>query len=127
MKTIIYTGYEAVRVIDHIHSEGMAEQISYWFPEVSFARGISIPVHPADLIENLCETEFLIEQTFCTLSEHVFLWFQKQIRDGVIKPEGVQIFYVDTPGDAWRIPLDKEGDIEDWPGGFFRERLELLR
>jgi hypothetical protein len=78
----------------------------------------------------------LIGRTFVTVSEHLILMSLKEVRDGRIAPEGLRIYCVDQtdfksnrgylPGR--RIRVDLEGDlVDDWPGGFFAECLELPR
>ena len=66
---------------------------------------------------------FIIE----THSEHLVLRMQRLVRDGRLQPDEVSIIYVSrgTNGSrAQRLRLDSSGDfIDDWPGGFFPERL----
>jgi hypothetical protein len=90
----------------------------------------SAPRHPSELITMLPE---LIGRTFVTVSEHLILMFLKEVRDGRIDPTELLIYYVDRmdfehnhlPGR--RIRVTRGGNlVDDWPGGFFRERAELL-
>jgi predicted ATPase len=94
-----------------------------------------VHVHPrlqADIGDLLAEcakklgNQFLIE----THSEHLVLRLQRLIRDGVLKPEDVSIIYVSRGSEGSRVQrlaLDSEGDfIDEWPGGFFPERLREL-
>ena len=96
-----------------------------------------VHIHPklqADLGELLAECigesyrhQFLIE----THSEHLILRLQKLIRDRKLAPEAVSVIYVErgpNGSTAHRLRLDEQGDfIDDWPGGFFSERLRELR
>jgi len=69
---------------------------------------------------------FVIE----THSEHLVLRMQRLIRLGQLMPDDVSILYVrrGTNGSrVERLHLDNDGDfIDDWPGGFFPERLREL-
>jgi predicted ATPase len=69
---------------------------------------------------------FIIE----THSEHLVLRMQRLVRDGRLQPDEVSIIYVSRGTDgsrAQRLRLDSSGDfIDDWPGGFFPERLREL-
>ena len=95
-----------------------------------------VHIHPrlqADLGDLVAATiekpyghQFLIE----THSEHLVLRMQKLIRDGKLRPEQVSVIYVSRGpkgSTAERLMLDKNGDfIDDWPKGFFTERLREL-
>jgi predicted ATPase len=95
-----------------------------------------IHVHPklqADLGDLLAETirepfenQFLIE----THSEHLVLRLQKLVRQKTLTPEEVSILYVARGSEGstvQRLRLDENGDfIDEWPGGFFPERLREL-
>lgn len=69
---------------------------------------------------------FIIE----THSEHLILRLQKLIRTGKLRPEDVAVLYVARGPEGSTVEqlrLDEEGDfIDDWPGGFFPERLKEL-
>ncbi|MGI6461799.1 MAG: DUF3696 domain-containing protein [Candidatus Hydrogenedentales bacterium] len=69
---------------------------------------------------------FIIE----THSEHLILRLQKLIRTGELKPDDVAVVYVARGSEGSTVEqlrLDEEGDfIDDWPGGFFPERLKEL-
>jgi len=72
--------------------------------------------------------QFLIE----THSEHLILRIQRLIREKELKASDVSVLFVsrgDNDGsDVQRLRLDDSGDfIDDWPGGFFSERLRELR
>ncbi len=91
-----------------------------WFPEIKYRYGVSPkPVHPADQIE-LCPQ--LVGKVIITLSEYVILWFLREIEQGNLVPEDVELYC-----DGQRIRIDETGELVDkWPGGFFRERAALL-
>ena len=88
-----------------------------------------IPRHPSELLTMLHQ---LLGKTFVTVSEHLILMFLKEVRDGRMHPDELRIYCVDNsdfrhnhlPGR--RIMVDEDGDMDDWPGGFFRERAGLL-
>ena len=96
-----------------------------------------VHVHPklqADLGELLAASikkdhpnQFIVE----THSEHLILRLQRLVYKGEIKPEDVSVIYVSrgTEGaKAERLRLDEKGDfIDEWPNGFFLERLRELR
>ena len=96
-----------------------------------------VHVHPrlqADLGDLLAEAikeprqnQFIIE----THSEHLILRLQRLVYEKQIKPEDVSVIYVSRGPEgakSQRLHLDAEGDfIDDWPMGFFPERLRELR
>ena len=96
-----------------------------------------VHVHPklqADLgdllahaIQKPRQNRFIIE----THSEHLILRLQRLVRKGDIKPEDVSVIYISRQPEgakAERLHLDEDGDfIDDWPNGFFPERLRELR
>lgn len=66
-----------------------------------------------------------------THSEHLLLRIQRRIREHGLDPETVAVLYVDQDdqGEATvqRLRMDEDGDfIDEWPGGFFDERLDEL-
>lgn len=66
-----------------------------------------------------------------THSEHLILRIQRRIREERLDPNAVAVLYVDQDdqGEAIisRLRIDEDGDfIDEWPGGFFDERLEEL-
>ena len=73
------------------------------------------------------EKQFIIE----THSEHLILRLQRLVYEKRLDPEDVSVIYVSrgTEGaKAERLRLDDEGDfIDEWPNGFFLERLRELR
>ena len=96
-----------------------------------------VHVHPrlqADLGDLLAEAieaprrnQFIVE----THSEHLILRLQRLVRKHRLKPEDVSVIYVSRSPEgakAQRLHLDEEGDfIDEWPNGFFPERLRELR
>lgn len=96
-----------------------------------------VHVHPklqADLGDLLAEAikeprqnRFIVE----THSEHLILRLQRLVYEKKIKPEDVSVIYVSRGPEgakAERLRLDEEGDfIDEWPNGFFLERLRELR
>ncbi len=95
-----------------------------------------VHIHPklqADLGDLLAATikeprghRFVIE----THSEHLVLRMQRLIRQGQLTPNDVSILYVSRGTNGSRVErlhLDENGDfIDQWPGGFFPERLREL-
>ena len=114
-------------IVQALASEGQI--ISIEQPEVH--------VHPrlqADIGDLLAQcvgeprhNQFLVE----THSEHLVLRLQRLVREGRLDPDKVSIIYVSRRGDGatvTRLRLDQEGDFSDeWPGGFFPERLRELK
>jgi hypothetical protein len=96
-----------------------------------------VHIHPrlqADLGDLLVEAikkprnnQFIIE----THSEHMALRLQRRVREKKLSPKDISVIYVSRgPNGATVQPLrlDEEGDfIDDFPGGFFPERLRELR
>jgi hypothetical protein len=72
------------------------------------------------------DKQFIIE----THSEHLVLRMQRRIREGTLNPDDLVILYVrrGTEGSqVRRIRLAEDGDfLDEWPGGFFPERLREL-
>ena len=113
-------------IVQSLASEGRI--ISIEQPEVH--------VHPrlqADLGDLLAEAikeprqnRFIIE----THSEHLILRLQRLVRQKQIEPEDVSVIYVSRGSEgakAERLHLDEDGDfIDEWPNGFFLERLREL-
>jgi hypothetical protein len=88
-------------------------------PETDIRGNRTLPFHPAEQIAN---AHRLVGQNIVTLSEYIILWFLREIGEGRMQPEDVELFC-----DGSRIRIDVEGELIDkWPGGFFRERAELL-
>lgn len=96
-----------------------------------------VHIHPrlqADLGDLLIEAsreprrnQFIIE----THSEHLALRLQRRVREKIIPPHAISMVYVSRgPHGATVQPLrlDEEGDfMDEFPGGFFPERLRELR
>ena len=80
----------------------------------------------AEAIQEPRQNRFIIE----THSEHLILRLQRLVRNKQITPEDVSVIYVSRGSEgakAERLHLDEDGDfIDEWPGGFFSERLREL-
>jgi hypothetical protein len=65
-----------------------------------------------------------------THSEHLILRLLKRLREGIIKPEDLAIYYFENDKGktiSSRICVDSDGEFTTpWPDGFFEERLEEL-
>jgi hypothetical protein len=62
-----------------------------------------------------------------THSEHIIYRIQRRVADGTIAPEDVAIYYVSRGQDgstARRLTLTTEGEVPDWPDGFFEAEME---
>lgn len=63
-----------------------------------------------------------------THSEHLIMRLQRHIAEGIVPPNDVAVNYVDASGsskDVKRLHLSDEGIFnEEWPEGFFAERLQ---
>lgn len=81
----------------------------------------------AETIKHPCGNRFIIE----THSEHLILRLQKLVSLKELSPNDLSILYVSRGANGSKVQqlqLDEEGDfIDDWPGGFFPERLRELR
>jgi hypothetical protein len=96
-----------------------------------------VHIHPrlqADLGDLLIEAtkeprrnQFIIE----THSEHLALRLQRRVREKALPPSDISVLYVSRGSDGANVHplrLDDDGDfIDDFPGGFFPERLRELR
>src|SRR5271166_4956512 len=96
-----------------------------------------VHIHPrlqADLGDLLIEAtreprrnQFIIE----THSEHLALRLQRRVREKKLAPSDISVLFVSRGPDGATVQpmrLDDEGDfIDDFPGGFFPERLRELR
>jgi len=80
-----------------------------------------------DSIQEPRRHQFIVE----THSEHLILRLQRRIRERVISPDDVAVIFVKrgpNGAEAMRLRLDVDGDfVDEWPGGFFPERLNELR
>jgi predicted ATPase len=65
-----------------------------------------------------------------THSEHLILRLLKRIREGILKPDDLAIYYFENNNGKTisnRIHIDSDGEFTTpWPEGFFDERLEEL-
>ena len=72
------------------------------------------------------QSQMIIE----THSEHLLLRLLKRLREEIITPEDICIYYFENKSgktQTTRIHVDKNGDFTTpWPEGFFEERLEEL-
>lgn len=86
----------------------------------------------ADLLIDATRAEDRANQVIVeTHSEHLMLRLQRRIREGDLDPGDLCVLYVDQDeagaARAQRLRLDDEGDfIDEWPDGFFDERLVEL-
>ena len=81
----------------------------------------------AEAIKKPRQNQFIVE----THSEHLILRLQRLVYEKRLDPEDVSVIYVSRGPEgakAERLRLDEEGDfIDEWPNGFFLERLRELR
>ena len=111
MATRIYTGRNAAAAIESGNDDCIR------FPEV---RG-GLPLHPKDVIDQ-CDSGTFTGCEIITLSEHLILWFCREVRERRITGDAVEVYY-----GGKRLRLDDDGEFLDrWPDGFFDERGELL-
>lgn len=96
-----------------------------------------VHVHPklqADLGDLLAEAirppllnRFIIE----THSEHLILRLQRLVREQKLNPSDLSVLYVTRGPEGalvYSLQVDEEGDfVDEWPDGFFPERLRELR
>ena len=73
------------------------------------------------------QNQFILE----THSEHLILRLQRRVREQRISHDDVGVYYVSQDDDGQtrvnQLRLDDEGDfIDNWPGGFFPERLKEI-
>ncbi|WP_406071149.1 DUF3696 domain-containing protein [Micromonospora sp. NBC_01638] len=66
-----------------------------------------------------------------THSEHVMLRIQRRIREGTLDASDVAVVYIDQDSEGsavvHRLGLDSDGNfMDEWPHGFFEERLSEL-
>lgn len=92
----------------------------WFFPEIDYGcRGGPIARHPKKIIEIVPN---MIGRSIITMSEHIILAFQQLVRQRKIEWAALELYCGDM-----RVYHGDDGDLEYWPNGFFRERLELLR
>ena len=81
----------------------------------------------AEAIQTKRDNQFIVE----THSEHLILRLQRLVHEKKIKPIDVSVIYISRGSEgakSQRLHLDKDGDfIDEWPNGFFPERLRELR
>lgn len=119
MKTTIYTcngPYDVFHDWVKDHSKPMRLDEAWWFPEIRHIEHGAIPVHPREQIEMVSD---MVGNRIVTMSEHIILAFQKLVR--IRRLEYLELFCGNT-----LVEVDKDGDLVNWPGPFFNERLELL-
>jgi len=102
------------------NGQPMRLDAAWWFPEIDRgARNGAVPRHPQRIIELVPD---MVGRRIVTMSEHIILAFQKLVRLGLHEPKKLRLYC-----GATRVHVDKDGDLENWPGDFFPERLNLLR
>jgi hypothetical protein len=118
MVTNIYTGSgTADELIKVCHSRFDHIFIDVWFPEHVHSKQRGFGQLPASYKEQIAIADTLIGRSFCTMSEIIILSFLKKVDQDDLE--------VELYCDGIRIDI-KDGEIHNWPGGFFRERAELL-
>lgn len=97
-----------------------APEEAVWFPEIAYdGYNHPLPRPPREIIN---ETPTYVGKCIFTMSEYIVLWFLREIREGRMAPEEVQLFCNLEP-----IEINANGElIDEWPDGFFCERAELL-
>lgn len=66
-----------------------------------------------------------------THSEHMMLRVQRRIREGALEAKDVSVIYIDRgqrgPATVRQLRLSDDGEfLDQWPGGFFEERLDEI-
>jgi hypothetical protein len=125
-KTTIYVGdrkgqFHRLIEEDIVRGDRRARSSDKWFfPEIDYGcRGGPIARHPARIVELAPE---MVGKTIVTMSEHIVLAFQQMLRRMELDWRDLELYCGNM-----QIKMDTDGDMEYWPGGFFTERLELLR
>jgi hypothetical protein len=110
----------------HLHPAVQARLMDLFVSQVERQfRGQNDPLFPG---RNLAGSrQFILE----THSEHMILRLQKAIRLGRISPDRVAVLHVEKNGSGSsivrRLRLNDRGEfIDEWPGGFFDERIDEL-
>lgn len=68
-------------------------------------------------------------QKYCTTQESHVLRLLRRVREGVLKPEDIRLFFYNPDSDTWEENrVTDDGDLEDSrvPGGFFDWRVDEL-
>jgi predicted ATPase len=78
-------------------------------------------------IQRSTPSQYLLE----THSEHIILRLQRRIREGILLPSDVVVYYVSSNelngSVLHRLHLSETGDfVTPWPGGFFPERIDEM-
>lgn len=127
MKKTIYVGdhhgeyHQWVQENDHPTKPQHGD--AWWFPEIDYGHyGGARARHPARIIELVPEILRSPHRKVVTVSEHIVLAVQQLVRMGRLGDRDVKIFC-----GHYETIMDTDGDFIYWPGGFFNERLELLR
>lgn len=93
----------------------------FWYPEIDI---LGNPLTYSGIIKIskkiLTDSELIV-----TTSEILILCLCKYIRDGVLKNTDYLLYHWGYAGFTI-IDIDQEGYLDDFPGGFFNERLSLL-
>ncbi len=97
----------------------IAPKEAVWFPEIAYGGYNVLPKTPREIIE---EAHTYIGKCIFTMNEYIILWFLREIGQGFLKSEDLQLFC-----DMESIRIDETGELIDkWPGGFFPYRAKLL-
>lgn len=110
----------------HLHPAVQARLMDLFVSQVERSyRGQNDEIFPGRSLAG--SRQFILE----THSEHMILRLQKAIRLGRISPDRVAVLHVEkSPSGSSivrRLRLNDEGEfLDEWPGGFFDERIEEL-
>ncbi len=119
MKTVIYTCNSDMVFNTWVKEHRpMRLDEAFWFPEIERIEDGAIPRHPHELIKMVPD---MIGERIITISEHIILAFQKLVRIGLVDPDDLYLYCGNTP-----VEVNEDGDLVNWPGPFFNERLALL-
>ncbi len=92
---------------------------AWWFPEIDYGcHHSTVPRHPRRIIELVPD---MVGKRIVTMSEHIILAFQKMVRDRHFDHKQLSLYC-----GATHVFVDEDGNLENWPGDFFPERLDLL-
>lgn len=127
MQTTIYVSSESsTALIKHVRKSIKFDLKNRFFPELEHIQtndlSITAALTPSEI---LAKCPDLVGTTIVTTSEHIILWFQKQVRTKMIQPQNLRIIAVRETGEAQQVTIDEDGSI-DYPGKFFTDRLPLL-